>query len=78
MGARLSDPDFVSNYLVSFAMSKTTSQISYIATATATTDDRIYYATDADTLGLSFTEIQMSINNELWRFLGPKLSADAE
>lgn len=78
MGARLSDSSFVENYLVSFAMSKTTSQISFIATATTTPEDRIYYATDADSLGLSFTEIQMSINNELWRFLGPKLEEGAE
>lgn len=78
MGAKLSDPDFTSNYMVSFAMSKTTSPIGFIAAATATPEERIYYATDADSLGLSFTEIQMSITNELWRFLGPKLSATAD
>lgn len=78
MGAKLSDPDFTTNYMVSFAMSKTTSPIGFIAAATATPDERIYYATDADSLGLSFTEIQMSITNELWRFLGPKLSATAD
>jgi len=78
MGAKLSDPDFTTNYMVSFAMSKTTSPIGFIAAATATPEERIYYATDADSLGLSFTEIQMSITNELWRFLGPKLSATAD
>jgi prepilin-type N-terminal cleavage/methylation domain-containing protein len=78
MGAKLSNPDFSTNYMVSFAMSKTTSPIGFIATATATPSERIYYATDADSLGLSFTEIQMSITNELWRFLGPKLTATAQ
>lgn len=78
MGANLNDPNFVSNYVVSFARSVSTSQINFIATATNTASDRVYYATDANTLGLSFTEIQMSITNELWRFLGPKLSVDAQ
>lgn len=77
MGAKLNDPDFVSNYVVSFASNVTASQITFIAGATNTPTERIYYATDADSLGLSFTEIQMSITNELWRFLGPKLSASS-
>jgi len=77
MGANLSDPDFATNYVVSFASNVSASQITYIADSTATPTERIYYATDADSLGLSFTEIQMSITNELWRFLGPRLSASS-
>lgn len=84
MGGKLSPSDFSTNYLISFAMgtknssNAITTAINFIGDATATPDERIYYAADADSLGLSFTEIQMSITNELWRFLGPKLSATAE
>jgi len=79
MGANLSDPDFTSNYVISFAEDTTPSQIVFIADSTNTPNDadHIYAATSADELGLSFTQIQMSITNELWRFLGPKL-ADTE
>jgi prepilin-type N-terminal cleavage/methylation domain-containing protein len=77
MGAYISNPDFVSNYLVSFATDVSASQITFLADATQTPTQRVYYATDADQLGLSFTEIQMSITNDLWQFLGPKLSATA-
>ncbi|NTW96044.1 MAG: VWA domain-containing protein [Erysipelotrichaceae bacterium] len=76
MGANLSDPDFTSNYVISFARDTTPSQIVFIADSTNTPNDadHIYAATSADELGLSFTQIQMSITNELWRFLGPKLA----
>lgn len=76
MGANLSDPDFTSNYVISFAEDTTPSQILFIAESTNTPNDadHIYAATSAEGLGLSFTQIQMSITNELWRFLGPKLS----
>lgn len=77
MGENLSDPDFVTNYLVSFATDISTNDIDFIANATQTPTQRVYYATNADELGLSFTEIQMSITNDLWQFLGPKLSATA-
>lgn len=76
-GAYLSDPEFVSNYVVSFAQDVTQSEIVFIANATNTADSRVFYATDATQLGLSFTEIQLSITNELWQFLGPKLSPTA-
>jgi len=74
MGEKLSNPDFVSNYLISFATDVSASQITFIANSTNLPASRIYYATDADQLGLSFTEIQMSITNDLWQFLGPKLA----
>jgi hypothetical protein len=51
------------------------SEITYIATSTGTPTNRVFFATNADQLGLSFTEIQMSITNDLWHFLGPKLTA---
>lgn len=77
-GGYLTDPDFVTNYLVSFATDVSESEIVFIAGSTNTPDQRVFYATDADQLGLSFTEIQMSITNDLWHFLGPKLSETAE
>lgn len=79
MGANLSDPDFTSNYVISFAQDTTPQQIVFIAESTNTPNDadHIYAATSAEGLGLSFTQIQMSITNELWRFLGPKLSASS-
>jgi prepilin-type N-terminal cleavage/methylation domain-containing protein len=77
MGANVSNPDFVTNYLVSFATDVSATQITFIADATQTPSQRVYYATDANQLGLSFTEIQMSITNDLWQFLGPKLSPTA-
>jgi prepilin-type N-terminal cleavage/methylation domain-containing protein len=78
MGDNLSDPDFTSNYVISFAEG-INSNILFIADSTNTPndEDHIFDATSADSLGLSFTQIQMSITNELWRFLGPKL-ADTE
>jgi len=78
MGAHLSDDDFVTNYVVSFATDVSASEIVFLADSTATPDDRVFYATDATQLGLSFTNIQMSITNDLWQFLGPKLSADSQ
>jgi uncharacterized protein YegL len=74
MGAKLNNPDFVTNYLVAFATDVSQPQITYIATATGTPSAKTYFATNADQLGLSFTEIQMSITNDLWHFLGPKLA----
>jgi len=74
MGGKLSDPDFVTNYLVSFATDVSASQITFIADSSNIPSQRVFYATDADELGLSFTEIQMSITNDLWQFLGPKLA----
>ncbi len=74
MGEKLSNSDFVSNYLVSFATDVSASQITFIANATNIPTQRVFYATNADQLGLSFTEIQMSITNDLWQFLGPKLT----
>lgn len=78
MGEHLSDDEFVTNYVVSFATDVSASQIVFLADSTATPDDRVFYATDATQLGLSFTNIQMSITNDLWQFLGPKLSADSQ
>lgn len=75
MGGKLIDPNFVSNYVISFAKSALPTQIAFIATATNTPEQRVFYASDADQLGLSFTEIQMSITNDLWQFLGPKLTS---
>lgn len=74
MGEYLSNHDFVSNYLVSFATDVSQSQIVYIATSTNIPDARVFYATNASQLGLSFTEIQMAITNDLWQILGPKLT----
>ena len=77
MGENLSDPAFVTNYIVSFASDVSDSEITFIANATNTPTTeglRVFYATNADQLGLSFTEIQMSITNDLWHFLGPKLT----
>lgn len=77
MGDHLSDDDFVTNYVVSFAVDVSEDQIIFLAESTNTPDSRVYYATDATQLGLSFTEIQMSITNDLWQFLGPRLTEDA-
>jgi uncharacterized protein YegL len=75
MGAKLSPVDFSTNYLVAFAKDVNQSEITYIANATAIPSQYVFFATSADQLGLSFTEIQMSITNDLWHFLGPKLTA---
>ncbi len=75
MGNHLADPNFVTNYLVAFARDVSQSEITFIANAANIPNERVFYATDADQLGLSFTEIQMSITNDLWHFLGPKLTA---
>lgn len=77
MGDHLSDDAFVTNYVVSFAKDVSVSQIVYLAESTNTPDSRVFTATDATQLGLSFTNIQMSITNDLWQFLGPKLTEDA-
>jgi hypothetical protein len=76
-GEYISDPDFTTNYVVAFATDVGAEQITFIADSTNTAESRVFFATDASQLGLSFTEIQLSITNELWQFLGPKLSPDA-
>ena len=76
MGGLLSDADVYTNYVVSFATDVSVQEIVYIADSTNTPDEHVFYATNADQLGLSFTEIQLSITNSLWQFLGPKLSPE--
>lgn len=74
MGQKLNNPNFVTNYIVAFAPDVSASEIVFLSNATGTPDEKVFFATDADQLGLSFTEIQMQITNDLWHFLGPKLS----
>ena len=76
MGEFISDADRFTNYVVSFATDVSVSEIVFIADATNTPDEHVFYATNADQLGLSFTEIQLSITNSLWQFLGPKLAPE--
>ncbi len=73
MGAYLTDPDFVTNYLISFAKGPTTNGITNVKNALSVPDSKYFDAQSSEALELSFTEIQMQITNDLWHFLGPKL-----
>ena len=67
---------YVTNYIIGFTGSVSNAAINYIATSTNTPTERIYMAADGDSLALSFSEIQLSITNDTWHYLGPKLVED--
>jgi len=67
------DELYVTNYIIGFTSSVSDSAINFIATSTDTPTERIYRASSGDDLALSFTEIQLSITNDTWHFLGPSL-----
>lgn len=64
---------FVTNYVIGFTADVSDAAINFIATSTNTPTSRVYRAADGDQLALSFTEIQLSITNDTWHYLGPKL-----
>lgn len=68
----LEDELYVKNYIIGFAGVNKTA-INYLANATNTPTERVYEASDGDGLALSFSEIQLSITNDTWHYLGPKL-----
>lgn len=72
-GALISDDEMFTNYFIAFSNSVDTNEITLIANSTNTPSDRVFLAGDDEQLGLSFTDIQLSITNDLWHFLGPKL-----
>ena len=67
---------YVTNYIIGFTASVSDTAINYIANATSTPAERIYRAASGDDLALSFSEIQLSITNDTWHYLGPKLVQD--
>lgn len=72
-GAMISDDEMFTNYLIAFSNDVEASEIQLIANATNTPEERQFWAADDNQLGLSFTDIQLSITNDLWHFLGPNL-----
>lgn len=62
----------ITSYIIGFA-GVDTAQISFIAEKTDTIPERVFDATDENSLELSFTNIQLSITNDTWHYLGPKL-----
>lgn len=73
VGELISDPDMFTNYFIAFANEVGAGEITLIANAANIPSDRVFLATSDDELGLSFTDIQLSITNDIWHFLGPKL-----
>ena len=69
----LEDDLYVTNYIIGFTASVSDTAINFIATSTNTPVERIYRASSGDDLALSFSEIQLSITNDTWHYLGPKL-----
>lgn len=69
----LPDDLYVTNYIIGFTASVSDTAINYIASATNTPTERIYRASSGDDLALSFSEIQLSITNDTWHYLGPQL-----
>jgi len=66
----------VTNYIIGFTASVSDTAINFIASSTNTPTERIYRASSGDDLALSFSEIQLSITNDTWHYLGPRLVAD--
>ncbi|MBV1708379.1 MAG: VWA domain-containing protein [Erysipelothrix sp.] len=64
---------FVTNYIIGFTAGVSDAAINFIAASTNTPTARIYRAADGDELALSFSEIQLSITNDTWHYLGPSL-----
>src|SRR5690606_38586563 len=69
----LNNADNYTNYIIGFTSDVSIQVIEDIRLATNTATDRVFSAGDADELGLTFTNIQMSITNDTWHYLGPKL-----
>lgn len=67
---------YVTNYIIGFTASVSDTAINFIAESTNTPEERIYRAADGDDLALTFTDIQMSITNDTWHYLGPNLVGD--
>lgn len=61
------------NYIIGFTSDVSLQIIEDIRSATNTDPTRVFSASDAEELGLTFTNIQMSITNDTWHYLGPKL-----
>ena len=63
----------VTNYIIGFTEGVSEESIYHIADSTNTPDERVYFASSGDDLALSFSDIQLSITNDTWHYLGPKL-----
>lgn len=69
----LDNQENYTNYIIGFSNDVTGGVMEKIRVATNTHESRVFSAADADELGLTFTNIQMSITNDTWHYLGPKL-----
>lgn len=79
-GKMLVDNDFSTAYLISFGkinkkngVITDSDSINNLKTALSLTDSHFFRADSEESLGLSFSDIQLQITNDYWHFLGPKL-----
>lgn len=62
------------NYFIGFTPDVETRVINNIRDALNMSDDNVFSAANADELGVTFTNIQTSITNDTWHYMGPKLT----
>ena len=70
----LNNTENFTSYLIRFTTGATQTAIRNILTDLNIPDSRLFEATNETELGLSFTNIQTSITNDTWHYLGPRLS----
>ena len=63
----------VTSYVIGFTEGISQEVVYDIAGTMSVPDERVYFANDGDSLSLSFSDIQLSITNDTWHYLGPKL-----
>ena len=63
----------VTSYVIGFTEGISQEVVYDIAGTMNVPDERVYFANDEDSLSLSFSDIQLSITNDTWHYLGPKL-----
>jgi hypothetical protein len=63
----------VTSYVIGFTDGISQEVVYDIAGTMSVPDERVYFANDGDSLSLSFSDIQLSITNDTWHYLGPKL-----
>lgn len=63
----------VTSYVIGFTDGIAEDVVYDIAGTMNVPDERVYFADDEDSLSLSFSDIQLSITNDTWHYLGPKL-----
>lgn len=70
----LNNLDNYNNFVIGFTPSLSGTAFNLLTTALNVDESRQFKAADADQLGLAFTNIQTSITNDTWHYLGPRLS----